>query len=93
MAILPKDHRYEYCRQLSLWTEHVSELLHMLEPFDQYPHCVVRRNNRGKFAVFTKGNTNTRTRYKLEVILGCTVHVLGNQLSPSRKVQKSDKST
>ena len=75
MAILSRDPRYEYCRQLSLWGKDVSELLHMLEPFVEYPSCVVRQNNRGLFAVFTKGPAAERTRYKLEVVLACKVIV------------------
>ena len=73
MALLNKDNRYEYTRQLSLWTDNVSELTHMLEPFRLYPHCVIRKNNRGLYALFTKQSANQRTRYKLEVVLGCQV--------------------
>lgn len=76
MSLLPKDVRYEYCRQLSLWVNDVSTLAHMTRPFEGlYPSAVIRRNNRGLFALFVRGPASQRTRYKLEVVLSCKVVV------------------
>ena len=75
--LLSKDPKYQYSMQLSLWVEDPLVLTSMLEPFMYaYPHALVRVNNRQKYAVFTKGDASERTRYKLEVILGCEVYTL-----------------
>lgn len=74
MSVLYKDPKYEYCYQLSLWIPDVKELASMLEPFTgPVDHAVVRHNKHGEFAVFTKGKASQAKRYKLEVLLECTV--------------------
>jgi hypothetical protein len=74
-VILTKDHKYQYCKQLSLWVEHLKDLMHMVEPFGKdYPHCIIRRNSRGKYALFVRGDARPQTRYKLEVVLRCEVY-------------------
>jgi hypothetical protein len=71
--ILTKDSRYRYSKQVTKWLASLDELLPLLEPFRGFNHCVIRRNRRGKYALFTRGDCTPKQRYKLEVSLVCTL--------------------